>query len=179
MKQRFWASGLRWLLITLVVLLLDQFTKLWAVEALAGGNIIEVLPHFDLKLAFNYGAAFSFLANAGGWQQWALSLFAAVVSLVLIIWLSRINAQERWLGIALALVLSGAVGNLIDRLTYGYVIDFIDWYVSKNGYHWPTFNIADCAISIGAVMLLLESFLPFGKGQRSSSRANNKAGNHE
>jgi signal peptidase II len=160
MKLHVSTTGLKWLWITLIALIADQLTKLWAKEALAYGNVIEVLPHFDFKLAFNYGAAFSFLASAGGWQQWALSVFAIVVSSVLVVWMSRIKAEERWLGISLALVLSGAIGNVIDRLTYGYVIDFIDWYVSKDGYHWPTFNIADCAISIGAVMLLVESFLP-------------------
>lgn len=158
MMSKFSNSGLRWLWITVIALILDQMTKQWASDALAYGNVIEVMPHFDLRLAHNYGAAFSFLANAGGWQQWALSIFAIVISIVLVVWLSRIKPSERWLGIALALVLSGAIGNVIDRVAYGYVIDFIDWYVSKEGYHWPTFNIADCAISVGAVMLLLESF---------------------
>ncbi len=172
MLAKFMDSGLRWLWLTVIALILDQLTKQWASDALAYGNIIEVMPHFDLKLAHNYGAAFSFLANAGGWQQWALSIFAIIISGVLVVWLSRIKRTERWLGISLALVLSGAIGNVIDRVSYGYVVDFIDWYVSKEGYHWPTFNIADCAISIGAVMLLLEGFFTDKESEKSSKVVN-------
>jgi signal peptidase II len=163
-------SGLRWIWLTVLVFIIDQWTKLWANEALAGGQIIEVMPHFDFRLAYNYGAAFSFLADAGGWQTWALSIFAIVISIVLLVWLSRLKHTERWLSIALALVLSGAIGNVYDRLSYGYVIDFIDWYVSKSGYHWPAFNIADAAISIGAVMLIIESLF-FNHDDKNSEQS--------
>ena len=157
MFEKFKQTGLLWVWITIVVLIIDQVTKQWAVGALANGNTIQVMPHFDFRLAFNYGAAFSFLADAGGWQKWVLSLFAIGVSVVLIVWLSRIKATERWLSISLALVLSGAIGNAYDRIAYGYVIDFIDWFWEKGVSHWPTFNIADTAISIGAAMLIIES----------------------
>ena len=162
-------SGLRWIWLTVLVLIIDQWTKLWANEALAGGQIIEVMPHFDFRLAYNYGAAFSFLADAGGWQTWALSIFAIVISIVLLVWLSRLKHTERWLSIALALVLSGAIGNVYDRLSYGYVIDFIDWYWSES-HHWPAFNIADAAISIGAVMLIIESLF-FNHDDKNSEQS--------
>ncbi len=169
MSNKLTNSGLRWLWITVIAIILDQWSKQWALEALSY-NVIEVMPHFDFKLAFNYGAAFSFLADAGGWQKWGLSAFAIVISVVLLVWMSRLKHTERWLSISLALVLSGAVGNTIDRVNYGYVIDFIDWYVAKNGYHWPTFNIADCAISIGAVMLIIESLF-FHKDEPKSDES--------
>jgi len=150
-------SGLVWLFVTFIVVIVDQWTKLWAVDALSDGSIIEVMPHFDFRLAYNYGAAFSFLADAGGWQRYGLSVFAVVISLVLLVWMYRIKASEKWLSIALSLVLSGAIGNAYDRISYGYVVDFIDWYWEKSGYHWPAFNIADSAICVGAVMLIIDS----------------------
>ncbi|NVJ59827.1 MAG: signal peptidase II [Gammaproteobacteria bacterium] len=165
-------SGLFWIWITIVLLVIDQVTKQWALTALAEGNTIQVMPHFDFRLAFNYGAAFSFLADAGGWQKWGLSIFAVCVSVALIVWLSRIKSTDRWLSISLALVLSGALGNAYDRIAYGYVIDFIDWFWEKGVSHWPTFNIADTAISIGAAMLIIESLF---MSQSESSDSKNSA----
>lgn len=150
-------SGLWWSWIAVVGLIADQWTKIWADNALAGGRIIEVLPHFDFRLAYNYGAAFSIFADAGGMQKYFLSIFSILVSIGIMVWLYKLKRQERWLSIALCLVLAGAIGNAIDRVSYGYVVDFIDWYIAKDGYHWPTFNIADAVISAGAVMLIIDS----------------------
>ncbi|WP_144393283.1 signal peptidase II [Pleionea sediminis] len=158
MVNKAWNSGLRWIWITIVVFIIDQWTKVWATGALGQGQIIEVMPHFDFRLAHNYGAAFSFLADAGGWQVWALAAFALAVSVGLIVWLYRLKAEYRWLSITLCFILGGALGNVYDRISYGYVIDFIDWYVAKDGYHWPAFNIADSAVFVGAMMLLIDAF---------------------
>ena len=166
MMSLFKDTGLRWLWLSVLALGLDQWTKTWA-ENNMEGRVIEVMPHFNLILAHNKGAAFSFLADAGGWQLWFFSILAIAISIGLIVWLSQLKRDERWLGIALALVLSGAIGNVIDRLIYGYVIDFIDWYIE--GYHWPAFNIADSAIVIGAIMLLIDSLF-FAERKENESK---------
>ena len=161
-KLPFRQSGLVWLWLTVVLLIIDQVTKTWANTALApvhGGPIIEVMPNFNLNLAYNYGAAFSFLGDAGGWQRWFFTAVAIGISLLLLFWMWRTESHKKLPNIGMALVLSGAFGNLIDRMVYGYVIDFIDWYVSIDGYHWPTFNIADSVILIGVGLLLIDSFV--------------------
>ena len=107
-----------------------------------------------MTLAHNYGAAFSFLSDAGGWQRWLFTGLASVVTVVLVIWLLRLTAKERMLAAALSLVIGGAVGNLIDRIINGYVVDFIDVYYRD--WHWPAFNVADSAISCGIVLLLID-----------------------
>jgi signal peptidase II len=117
---------------------------------------IAVIPSFNLVLAHNYGAAFSFLAGAGGWQRWFFTGLAIIVAVVLTVWMSRLKSEAKWEAISLALILGGAVGNVIDRVLHGYVIDFIDVYYGS--YHWPAFNIADSAICVGAVMLIIDSF---------------------
>lgn len=153
------AAGLcnfRWLLVTLVVVVLDQLTKHLAVANLAMYEPVPVMPFFNLMLAHNTGAAFSFLADAGGWQRWFFVGLTAVISVVLLAWLYRLPRGQKLLPIALSLVLGGAIGNVYDRMSYGYVIDFIDWYVGN--YHWPAFNIADAAICVGAGVLILDSF---------------------
>ncbi|OUD13107.1 signal peptidase II [Thioflexithrix psekupsensis] len=147
-------TGLRWLWISFIVLLLDQATKWWASSALELYQPVPVLPYLNFTLLHNPGAAFSFLADAGGWQRWFFTGLAVVISAVIVMWLARLSPQQRMLGIALALVLGGAVGNVIDRFIYGYVIDFIDVYYQT--WHWPAFNIADSAITIGAVLLLID-----------------------
>ena len=147
---------LRWLWLSALVIGLDQLTKIWADSALAAGPPITILPHLDFRLAYNAGAAFSFLSDAGGWQRWFFVVLALVVSLVLLVWLARLSAGERLTGAGLALVLGGAIGNLIDRLAYGHVIDFIDVYWDAS-LHWPAFNVADSAITVGVVLLLVES----------------------
>lgn len=150
------ASALIWLWLSLLVAGLDQATKIWVSATLEFNQPVTVLPFFDLRLLHNAGAAWSFLANAGGWQRWFLAGLAILVMGVIIAWLSRIKRQQYWLAFALALVIGGALGNVIDRVIYGYVIDFIDIYYQ--GWHWPAFNIADSAISVGVVMLLIDAF---------------------
>ena len=170
MWQKLTQSGLVWLMISVPIVFLDQWTKLWANSELIGGRVIEVTSWFNLILAYNYGAAFSFLADAGGWQKWALSVFAIGVTLVLLVWMYRLKASEKWLSIALAFVVSGAVGNVIDRVNYGYVIDFIDWHYAC--YHWPAFNIADSSILAGAAMLIIDSL--FFAEKRESENKNSE-----
>jgi signal peptidase II len=147
---------LRWLWLSGLVVVLDQIIKIWADRSLAGQGPLNLLPHLDLRLAYNTGAAFSFLAGAGGWQRWFFAVLAVAVTLVLVIWLKRLPPRERLTGMSLALVIGGAVGNLIDRVLYGYVIDFIDVYYDA-GLHWPAFNLADSAISVGVAGLLLDA----------------------
>jgi len=142
--------------IAIVVIVLDQITKWVASSSLTLHEQNPVMPSFNFTLMHNYGAAFSFLSNAGGWQRWFFTIIAIVISIVLMVWITRLKANEKWLGIALGLVLGGAIGNLIDRMAYGYVVDFIQWYYDR--FYWPAFNIADAAISVGAVILLLTSF---------------------
>lgn len=146
---------LKWLWLSVLVIVLDQLTKLWASSDLIYGRPVPLLPSFNLTLMHNTGAAFSFLNSAGGWQRWLFALIALVVSIVLVLWLRRLTSAQRWLAVALALVLGGALGNLIDRLYLGYVIDFVDVYYDK--WHWPAFNVADSAIFVGVVMLIIDS----------------------
>jgi signal peptidase II len=148
---------LRYLWITLVVICLDQITKLWVQQALMPFQVIEVLPIFNLILTFNEGAAFSFLSDAGGWQRWFFIALSSVVSLVLVIWLARLRSDEGWLAVGLALLLGGALGNLIDRIAYGHVVDFLDFH--WGGAHWPAFNVADSAITVGVLLLLLDTLI--------------------
>ncbi|MDX1593068.1 MAG: signal peptidase II [Gammaproteobacteria bacterium] len=147
------------------MLALDQATKLWAAAALDYGVPVAVLPFFNLTLVHNTGAAFSFLADAGGWQRPFFIVLSSVVSVVLIAWLRRLPPASRLLGVALALVLGGAVGNLVDRVAYGYVIDFVDLHAG--GWHWPAFNVADSAISCGVVLLLVDGLFG-GRGHGRS-----------
>lgn len=145
---------LRWGgMIALVVVALDQISKVWAEQALAYGRPVEVFGWFNLTLVYNRGAAFSFLSQAGGWQRGFFILIGLVAVAILLGWLRKLQPQERWQGLGLALILGGAVGNLIDRARHGYVVDFIDWHYA--GWHWPTFNLADSAITAGVVLLLL------------------------
>ena len=149
---------LSWLWLSLVVLILDQATKLYFENSLSLYQQIVVIPDlFSWTLAYNTGAAFSFLADDAGWQRWLFALIAIVVSGVLVVWLKRLGRDDTWLAIALALVLGGALGNLYDRVVLGPVIDFIlvHW---QNRWYFPTFNVADSAISVGAVMLALDMF---------------------
>ncbi|HHB91832.1 MAG TPA: lipoprotein signal peptidase [Thioploca sp.] len=150
-------NGLRWLWISLLVIILDQVSKFWMDSNLSFNQPVNLLPFFDLRLLYNEGAAWSFLANVGGWQRWFLSGLSLVISGILLVWLIRLERRQIWLAIALSLVLGGALGNLIDRVIYGHVIDFIDIYYQQ--WHWPAFNIADSAISVGAVMLVIDAIL--------------------
>ena len=146
----------RWLGLAALVIVLDQITKLWIISDFVYGEGMRVTNFFNLVHARNMGAAFSFLSDAGGWQRWLFSAIA-VVAAVWITWLLRKHAQEKLFCFALALILGGALGNLIDRIAYGYVVDFLDFYWKS--YHFPAFNVADSAITCGATLLVLESFM--------------------
>ena len=147
------STGLVWLWVAGVFLVVDQVSKNWMADNLLPFQPYEVLPFFNLTLAYNTGAAFSFLHSASGWQHVLLGGLAVVVSISILVWLTRISSKERWTSIALCLILTGALGNAWDRLQHGYVIDFMDFHLG--GWHFAIFNIADCAISIGAFMLIL------------------------
>lgn len=149
----------RWLTLSLLVVLLDQVTKYVANTALVYAEPLAVVPSFNLTLMYNRGAAFSFLSEAGGWQRWFFVTISVLASVLLIVWLSRLKRQQWLLALALALVLGGAVGNLIDRLWFGYVIDFIQLYYRN--FYWPAFNVADSAITVGAGLLIWDAL--FGK----------------
>ena len=148
------SSALIWLWLSVFVIAFDLITKQLAENFLSYGQPVPVLPVFDLTLLYNPGAAFSFLAGEDGWQRWFFTAIAVGVSIMLIGWLYKLPRANKWLAVALALVLGGALGNLVDRLVYGHVIDFIS--VHWAGSYFPAFNIADSAISIGAVMLGLD-----------------------
>jgi len=154
-------SGLRWLWLTLLCLVLDQVSKQLVVGSFNLYESVNILPFFNLTYVHNPGAAFSFLANQGGWQRWFFTVIAAIASLVFIIWLAKTPKSHTILSIAFALMLSGAVGNLIDRALFGYVIDFLDFHWS--GYHFPAFNFADSMIFIGAALMILDSFFTKNK----------------
>lgn len=144
-----------WLLVAASVVWADMVTKAWATEVLTLYRPQEVYSWLNMTLAHNYGAAFSFLSNAGGWQRWFFTVLASVVSLGLIIWVLRLPRREWLTGLALSLVIGGALGNLSDRVQLGYVVDFVD--VHYLGWHWPAFNVADSAITTGVILLLLDA----------------------
>jgi signal peptidase II len=147
---------LKYLWISVVSIVLDQASKLAISNSMQLYESIQIMPFFRLTYVHNTGAAFSFLSDAGGWQRWLFAGLALSISTFITVWLWRLQKHETLLAVALALVLGGAIGNLIDRLTYGYVIDFLDVYYQN--YHWPAFNIADSSITIGVVLMLLDSF---------------------
>ncbi|WP_044412107.1 signal peptidase II [Thiomicrospira microaerophila] len=149
-------SGLRYLWLVGLVVFLDQITKFLAVTYLNFADPVAVLPHFNLTLVYNYGAAFSFLADMGGWQRWFFAGLAIAVSVFLIVWLSKLKAKPTFEVLGLVLILGGAMGNLIDRILFGRVTDFLDFYYAS--WHFATFNIADMAISVGAAMLIIYEF---------------------
>jgi signal peptidase II len=151
------ASMLKYLWISVLVIVADQLTKWIANTQLEYHQAVTVLPYFEWFLSYNPGAAFSFLSDAGGWQRWFFTLLAIVISIVLLFWIKKLTAEERITAISLSLILGGAIGNVIDRLIYGYVIDFIQVWLGS--YPWPAFNIADSAISVGAVLLLVSGIL--------------------
>lgn len=156
---------LKYLTISAVVIALDQVTKSIMVSWLSLYETVAVIPYFNLTMAHNHGAAFSFLAQAGGWQRWFFITLAIVISIVLLIWLAKLKPHAKLEAISLSLILGGAIGNVIDRIAYGYVIDFLDVYVGTS--HWPAFNVADSAICIGAVLLILDSFKSEPEPQKS------------
>jgi signal peptidase II len=162
--SRVWFSPTRgasnWLWLSFLVVLVDQATKALTVAQLKMQEPVALLPILDLVYLENTGAAFSILAQAGGWQRWFFILLALAVSIALMIWLRRIRSGQTLLALGLALILGGALGNVIDRVLHGYVIDFI--YFHWGPHYFPAFNIADTAISIGAGCLLLDAFRDSG-----------------
>ena len=157
---------LRWLWLAAAVVVLDLATKAMASSWLGYAQPREVLPFFNLTLLHNTGAAFSFLADHPGWQRWLFAAIAAGASIGLSIWISRLRADEKWLGASLALIIGGALGNLYDRLVHGYVVDFLSFHLA--GWYYPAFNVADIAITLGAIGLIWESL--FGERRRARRR---------
>jgi signal peptidase II len=149
-------GALKWLWLSALVIVLDMITKGLATRLLTLYEPLPVIPGFNITLMHNTGAAFSFLSEAGGWQRWLFSAIALAVSAGIVVWLQRLSPAQRLLPLALALILGGALGNLWDRLTLGYVVDFIQVYYQR--WSWPAFNIADAAITVGAVLLVIDSF---------------------
>ena len=149
-------TGWRLWWLMLLVLVADQVSKQVVIANMQLFDSIELLPFFNFTYVRNYGAAFSFLSDAGGWGRLIFTFFAVAISCVLAVWLARNNNTQLKLNLALSLVLAGAIGNLIDRSIYGYVIDFFHLYYQN--WHYPAFNIADSAICIGAALLIWDSF---------------------
>lgn len=142
-----------WLLLSLVVVGLDLWTKSLAQSGLEYGEFVPVLPYLNLTLAYNPGAAFSFLADAGGWQRYFFTAVAAIAVLIMLVWLLRLKG-EKIVACSLALIIGGALGNLYDRVMLGHVVDFLDFY--WEAYHFPAFNLADSAITLGAILLIVD-----------------------
>ncbi|MCH7882098.1 MAG: signal peptidase II [Proteobacteria bacterium] len=154
-------SQLRLLWISALVVALDQLAKLVAESLLSPHQAVNVLPFFDWYLTYNTGAAFSFLAGAGGWQRWFFAITTSMISIVILFWIKKLPPTDKITGISLCLILGGAIGNLIDRIYLGYVIDYIQVWLGT--YPWPAFNIADAAISVGATILIVSGFVKSGK----------------
>ncbi|MCB1803122.1 MAG: lipoprotein signal peptidase [Gammaproteobacteria bacterium] len=144
----------RLLWLSLLVVVLDQLSKFWIMARFEEYEVLTVWPVFNLTLVYNTGAAFSFLSDAGGWQRWFFIILGIVVSLVMVVWLTRLRPAERLTGVGLALVVGGAVGNIIDRIWLGKVVDFLQWH--WHDWYWPSFNLADSAITLGVVLLLID-----------------------
>ncbi|MGY3861853.1 MULTISPECIES: signal peptidase II [Aeromonas] len=150
-------SGLRWLWLAVLAFVLDQASKLAVVKLLPFGYPgVEITPFFNLVHVYNKGAAFSFLADQGGWQRWFFALLAFAICGLLIHWLRKQSVTQYWSGIAYSFIIGGALGNVFDRLVLGHVVDFLDFYWGTA--HWPAFNLADSFIFIGAAMIVLDGF---------------------
>jgi len=166
-----------WLWLSVAIILLDQASKWLVMFSLSPYQVVELVPNLNLTLMFNEGAAFSFLSDAGGWQRWLFAGFALLVTGVLVAWLLRLQHGERLLAAALALVVGGAIGNLIDRVLLGHVIDFVQVYlpfIPLSMFNpWPAFNVADSAITIGVGLLLIETFRaqPTAEGSSASGKS--------
>lgn len=160
--------GLLFLLLSLIVVIFDQSTKIWIINNLALYQDINVLPIFDITYVRNHGAAFSFLSDAGGWQRWFFTIIAVVISVLLTFWMAKTPITQKLLLCAYALILGGAIGNVADRMMYGYVVDFLHFYY--NNWHFPAFNIADIAISCGAGLLILEAIIDFKNSKSDDNK---------
>ena len=157
MRKLFSQTGMRFLWLSVLAFVLDQLSKNWIVDNIEFYQAVQITPFFNLTHVYNYGAAFSFLSDAGGWQRWFFTVIAFGVSGLILWWLKQTTKQQVILPIAFCLILGGALGNAYDRLLHGYVIDFLvvyyqDWY-------WPAFNVADSSIFLGATLLIVEMFI--------------------
>jgi len=181
---------LRWLWITLVVVILDQITKQWAEMSLDMFKPVELISNLNFYLAYNKGAAFSFLSDESGWQRWFFTVIALGVSVALVFWMRKLEKHENLTAIGLAFILSGALGNVIDRILFGHVIDFIQFYyhaqsclpgfsafADSQGMQciWPAFNVADSAISVGAALLIFDSFKSMRRSHDKQSAADSRS----
>ena len=155
------ASLWLWLGLALLILLGDQITKIWIIGTYQLGDSLPLSSFFNLVRVHNNGAAFSFLAQAGGWQRWFFTGLGSAAA-IFMIWLLTQHAGQKLFGFAIACVLGGAVGNVIDRVLYGYVVDFLDFHYA--GIHFPAFNLADSAITLGAACLILDELLRIRRG---------------
>ncbi len=156
-------NQLRWVILSLVIIIFDQASKFFVVKTLAFQQSVTWLPFINIELAYNTGAAFSFLGGAGGWQRWLFVVVAAFISICILIWLYRAPRNDNWTACAFAFILAGALGNLYDRVLFGNVTDFIDLHVGH--IHFPAlFNVADVAINIGVIMWIIAVI--FRKEQR-------------
>lgn len=158
---------LKWLWVTVLVIVLDMVTKSLASSHLVLHQPLAIFPGFNLTLMHNTGAAFSFLSDASGWQRWFFTLIALAVSSGIIVWMKRLSTTQVWLAVALGMILGGALGNVYDRMTLGYVVDFIEVYYKH--WYWPAFNVADSAISVGAVILVIDSIRSHKQHKRESA----------
>ncbi|MEE9426465.1 MAG: signal peptidase II [Methylococcales bacterium] len=143
-----------WILIAILVIALDQLSKWWIRALFELYEAIPVFPGLQIIYVRNLGAAFSFLSGAGGWQRWFFIVLSVLASIAIVIWMSRLPTQRRLEALGLSLVLGGAIGNLVDRVLLGYVVDFIDVYYQS--WHWPVFNVADSAITVGVVIMIVD-----------------------
>ena len=163
-------SKLKWLWLAVLVIAIDLGTKAIATAMLTYGDPVPVLPSFNLTLLHNTGAAFSFLADAAGWQRWFFVTLAVVVSVVLVGWRRKLKADVTWTAIAIVLILGGAIGNVYDRVVHGYVVDFLHFYWQD--WHFPAFNLADTAITIGAAMMIIDAFRKPAGASGDADRSN-------
>ena len=156
------SGWLLWIGIAVLIMVLDQFTKVLVLGRFQYGDSLPITSFFNLVRVHNHGAAFSFLADAGGWQRWFFTGLG-VVATVLMVWMLRKHPGQRLFCAALSLILGGAVGNVVDRLIHGYVVDFLDFYWGT--WHFPAFNLADSAITLGAILLILDELLRVQRGR--------------
>lgn len=154
------STGLRWLWLVVVVLIVDLGSKYLILKDFMLGDTVPLFPSLNLHYARNYGAAFSFLADKDGWQRWFFAGIAIGINLILMVMMYRAKATDKLNNIAYALIIGGALGNLFDRLWHGFVVDMIDFYIGD--WHFATFNLADTAICIGALLIVLEGFISPG-----------------
>lgn len=155
----------RWLWLSAIVVALDQLTKQWVEEAFVLYESLPVTGFFNLTLVYNTGAAFSFLADAGGWQRWFFLVLALIICTYLVYWLFQLKKEQVLLPFAIAMIIGGAIGNVIDRMLHGHVIDFLDFYYQQ--WHWPAFNLADSAIVLGVILFIWDAF--FGNNEEEKN----------